>query len=163
MEKYVFGPDQLYAAHGVVDTDLSPDYFEKHILKTMDLFLKRPLIRKLLTNYGHKHNLQGRTLLQAHGMMGYSEWKFKDGNSDHTMQDWIDEQDGTTSAILLKSCNTDDFELYSKKSVLIHARRSFTQMDLIRHEPLRVFVPGEGYIEDNNYKLRKLITSNIQN
>jgi hypothetical protein len=79
---------------------------------------------------------------------------FADGRRRHIVQNWIDGIDGQALAILLRCCNPDGYKIHSENSIVIHPRDSVNIIDLIRGNHLRIYVPGEGYIEDNYYRLK---------
>jgi len=155
MRVYIFGKSQYHESSDFFNENYPLGDLEKHVDAIIRCFTKRRAFRELLESYSQRNNLEGYILLHAHGLKKSKEWMFVDGKRRHIMQNWIDHMDGQALAILLRCCNPKDYELHSKKSVIIHPRDSVNITDLIRGNHLRIYIPGEGYIEDNYYRLRK--------
>ncbi len=75
------------------------------------------------------------------------------------MQEWVDSQDGKGSVLMLTCCNPNDFNLTSKKSLLIYFKdiTSLYKASLGGH--LKLYIPEIGYFDKNYKNLRKAINS----
>jgi hypothetical protein len=124
------------------------------------MFTKRRLFSELFIVWGKAHNLQGYKILEAHGDFYNGEWTISENHKSlGTVQNWIDKQDGTATALMVTSCNPERSELHSSHSLVLHTSRLVKALpQMIYNQGLiRVFVPGEGYMENNYNGLRRLI------
>lgn len=157
MQRIIFDKNQLYLADNSHYTEDSLDFLEGHSDAIIRFFTRRKMFYNLLGLYGHKHDLEGYILLNAHGGVRHSRWVFLDGKEVYNVQDWIDQIDGSALAILLDLCNPQNHHVHSKKSVIMHPTSNVNLQDIIKGGCMRIYIPGEGYLEDNYYKLKKTI------
>lgn len=155
MRVYTFRQNQYYESSDLFNEGYPLGDLEKHVDAIIRCFTKRRLFRELLEAHSQRNNLRGYILLHAHGLRKSKEWVFADGKRRNIVQNWIDSMDGHALAVLLRCCNPEDYKIHSEKSIVIHPRDSVNIIDLIRGNHLRIYVPGEGYIEDNYCRLRK--------
>ena len=114
-------------------------------------FIRSKTFREVLSAHHKETGLCGYLLLFAHGEVnGNGNWFFHDGERRLLMQNWIDRNDGNCLAMLLSCCNSRDYEVSSKKSIIIHPA---CDIELMRPSNLRIFVPGEGYLD--KYRQRR--------
>jgi len=157
MRTYEFGKNQFYESAQHHHDWYPREGLERHVSAVIGDFIKRRLFRELLELYGNQNDLEGYILLNAHGVRKSKKWMFADGKKRHSVQKWIDKRDGSCLAMLLCCCNPRNYEIHSEKSVVIHPKDAIGIVKLVRGGHLRMYVPGEGYLEDNHYRLRKAI------
>ena len=119
MRHYQFDNNHFYQSshfHNPKESDRFRRYEFNRLTKT---FLRRNLFQELIKSYNQYHDLEGLTLLIAHGKRGKRPWSFVDGNRLHIMQNWIDKIDGETSPLLLCTCNYYQ-KNFLKNHLLIH-------------------------------------------
>jgi hypothetical protein len=159
MHVYVSGRNRLFEP----DQEFNPEYdsYDQHIDAIIYDFTKKNTYRSLLDTYGKANDLEGYIILKAHGIRYEDscppEWLFKDGDTKIAMQGWIDQLDGSALAILLYSCNTGGYELASRKSILIHPLDPVSVKEVVRGGHMRIFVPGEGYLENDYPQIRQVL------
>lgn len=99
-------------------------------------------------------------LFVAHGEIVRDRWYFADGRGRfRSIQRWIDTHDGEAAALILLCCNSLNLEIRSKRSVVIHLNRDANVPDLFRGGCLRMYHPDFGYIENNYYRIHKILGS----
>ena len=160
MKVYYFGKNRWYESQDYHEDEDDPiDWIKVHVDAMIKDFTKRKLFRELLDLYSYKHGLEGYFLLKAHANINSrnKEWYFSDGKRWHRIQNWINRLDGQGLALILISCNPKNNKIHSEKSIVIHANKSINIVDVARNRGMRIYVPGEGYLEDNHYRLKKAI------
>lgn len=98
-------------------------------------------------------------LLIAHGNSKSEVWRYRDGEKRIPVQEWVDSHDGNYPVLILPICNKKNSEISSKSSVVIHSNAAldyygvyrgpitFTLIRFPRQNPMRIYVPSQGYIE----------------
>ncbi len=155
MRKYTFGKIWYYESSDFF-WDCPVEKMKKEVNLTIKHFTKRSSFRKILEVWGQVNELEGYVLLHAHGTAKNGKWVFTDGGRGYDIQKWIDQMDGKALAILLQCCNPENCEIHSERSIIIHPKDRMNYIGLIRGGHLRIYVPGEGYLESNHYRMRKL-------
>ncbi|MBI1972536.1 hypothetical protein HYS50_00865 [Candidatus Woesearchaeota archaeon] len=140
-----------------------PTYCSTEIYRLTRPFLRRSLFRRLLKAYDQVIGLEGYTVLSAHGgNLHQGEWWFKDGDRYYIMQHWIDKVDGSALALFLSACNRAHAMISATKSLVFHTDGQFSLPELQQGRvPIRLYVPGEGYVEQDRRKL-KLFIQNLE-
>ncbi|HLD42571.1 MAG TPA: hypothetical protein VJB08_01130 [Candidatus Nanoarchaeia archaeon] len=159
MRLYTFDHCEYYESSDFFDQERGSEDLEVYVGTIVREFTKRRLFREVLEAYSQRTHLTGYILLSAHGLEtdgSESKWIFFDGKREHIMQNWINKMDGQALALLLDCCNTQDYTIVSEQSVIIHPKDPIGILDLYRGGHLRMYVPGEGYL-DTHYQLRKTI------
>lgn len=131
-----------------------------HINQMEFMFTKRKLFRELLEAWGAAHNLKGYKILEAHGDFYDKKWVISENHKSlGTVQDWVNEHDGTAIALMITACNPRRNGLHSERSLLLHTSKLVSAIvPMIYNQGLiRVFVPGMGYMERDYKGLRRLI------
>lgn len=111
------------------------------------------------------HSLRSRLrctplILCAHGKTRRGRWYLRDDNGRYQLlQDWIDEHDGESGSLLLFCCNSLNAEIASRRSLVVHLNRAASRWDLFRGGCLRLFHPEFGYIENNYFRIRRILGS----
>ena len=82
MKEFTFGETKYYESSDFFNKDYPLEDLEKHVEATTRLFIRRKLFRELLSNYGHKYNLNGYILLHAHGNKNGQNWMYADGKKN---------------------------------------------------------------------------------
>lgn len=157
MRVYTFGENRYYESPHFFNEKCQIGELERFVNVLIKEFTKRSLFKELLELYGQRYNLQGYIILHAHSAKRGRRWMFANGGRGRIMQNWIDQMDGQALAIFLGCCNPKNRDISSKISVIIHPNDSINMMDLTRGGNLRIYVPGEGYLENNYYRLKKSI------
>ena len=155
MWRYEVGDCLVYADR---ETELDPALEETagDVMRTVGYLLRRRLFRELTES--NSSSFEGSILLRAHGARRKGSWVYSDGGRRNSVQRLIEKFDGVRSPLFLGICNKYDEEVSSRQSVIIHPRSKFNEFRLCRGKvPLRIYVPGEGYLEDDYYRLRKTI------
>ncbi len=130
---------------------------ETYVNKIIRIFTRRRLFQELLTAHAARTGLEGYTVLEAHGTRS-KPWRFGDGERRLSMQGWIDRHDGYALALFIYACNSSNQEIHSRQSIVIHAPCTIVDWNFDKKKiPSRIYVPGEGYLENNHYKLRRII------
>jgi hypothetical protein len=136
----------------------SHEKFHKNQMEFM--FTKRKLFTELFEVWGKKFSLNGYKILEAHGDFYNREWVIcENQRSLGTVQDWVNKHDGTSIALMVTSCNPCKSELFSERSLVLHQSRLVHGLPSMIYTQglIRVFVPGNGYMENDYKGLRKLI------
>lgn len=123
-------------------------------------FARRKLFPQLIRAHASSYGLPLRPhLLIAHGKTVYSTWNFVNAQGNAVpVQNWINEHDGKSSALLLFTCNLLNLEIHSKHSLVIHLNRVTSRWDLRKGGQLRLYHPTYGYIEDNYYRMKFILS-----
>ena len=158
MEIFTFGKNHYYISSDFYNKNSSLSYLEKHLETMVGLFTKRKSFLELLKIHSHNQGLEGYILFDAHASENCDSWMFIDNKQKFSIQDWIDEVDGIGRVILLFCCNTYNYDIHSKKSVVIHPKSDISIRDLERRSRnLRIYFPNQGYLDYKYYTLRRLI------
>jgi len=157
VKRYHFENIYYYESTDYHDLFDNPVDLERHLSAMIACFLRRRLFREILHLYAGVTGLSGYVFLHAHA--GWKrEWIFVDGKRRHGVQDFIDRFDGECLALFLKCCNPWNLEVHSKQSIVVHADSIINLVDIIRGGVMRMYVPGEGYL-DSCYQLRRAINA----
>lgn len=126
-------------------------------------FLFRRLVREAVMRHSKRTGLKRMAFLLAHGKANASEFLYSDGGELKRVQDWIDTHDGKFNLLIICACNTGNYTIHSRHSIVIHLNRSMSQLEIMRLHSrynTRVYVPQVGYVEQRPYQLKKL--TNVQ-
>ncbi|GEM_PF-3398876 len=159
-DAFLFHSVRSSSASPLPDTVAFPAlYCDTEVYRLTRYFLRRTSFRRLLKAYEHSVQQDRYIVLKAHGRSTRrGEWSFRDGRRYYDMQHWINKMDGTALALFLYACNRANASISATKSLVFHADRKFTLSDLHRGRVnVRVFVPGEGYAEQDRKRLRSLL------
>lgn len=132
--------------------------FHKNQIEFM--FTKRKVFVELMEVWGAANNLQGYKILETHGDYYEKEWVISENRKSlGSVQDWINENDGTAIALMITSCNPRRSRITSEHSLILHQGRLIPALPSMIYTQglIRVFVPGMGYMEKDYKGLRKLI------
>jgi hypothetical protein len=136
----------------------SHEKFHKNQMEFM--FTKRKLFTELFEVWGKKFSLHGYKILEAHGDFYNGEWVIGENHKSlGTVRDWVNKYDGTVTALMVTSCNPCGSELFSEHSLVLHTSRLVPALPCMINTQglIRVFVPGNGYMENDYKGLRRLI------
>ena len=153
-----FISDDLNFFYKVGGGTLNLEKFHKKQMEFM--FTKRRLFTELFEAWGKAYNLSGYKILEAHGDFYNREWVIAEkGKSLGTIQNWINGNDGTATALMVTSCNPRGSELCSEKSLVLHTSRLVGALPAMIYTQglIRLYVPGVGYLERDYKGLRRLI------
>jgi len=94
----------------------------------LPMFLERPspqlYYMKLFSRLKGK---KGICVLSAHGdRKRHDQWYYVDGGESHSMQAWIEEQDGKYLALFLDSCNPNSSMPTTRESILFYPRARYS-------------------------------------
>jgi hypothetical protein len=122
-------------------------------------FTKRPMVKELIDVWSQVKGLNGYAILEAHGNVIGGTWIFGDGQRTMPVQEWINVQDGHYAALMLVACNPDNKgTVTSQHSLILHPDRVLNFPDLVNlRGAMRIFVPGEGYMEKDYRRIRSKI------
>jgi hypothetical protein len=147
---------------------LENSYLDSHL---GTFFEHRPSFKEYIDLYGQLNNLPRIAMLKAHGgtkgnlYTKSEDWVFRHGprgEYKRPVQDWIDENDGKYSALLLAVCNMGSHTPKSKKSILMIPDKEISfSGDISRVDREAVFdliFPGIGEIDSYtiDYELERL-------
>ncbi len=124
------------------------------------MFTKRVMVRELLEVWQNRTGLNGAVILEAHGGFQDEQWVYYENDQPaRTIQEWVDEMDGTTAALMITSCNPMGSEVASQQSLVMHAGRLAGSFPAMVHTPglIRLYVPNQGYLEGNYKRIRRII------
>lgn len=137
-----------------------PTWPERWLALQEQMWFRRKMFAELFEVWSQRYGLQGYKLLEAHGGVNKSAWYYyEQGAPVAKVQNWIDDSDGTAAALLVLSCNTNNGELSSRRSLLLHLARIPHHIVEQTHNTtlLRLYAPGIGYLERDYNKTRRLI------
>jgi len=125
-------------------------------------FTKRRLYRELIDVWGTLYGLEGCAVLDAHGDTRDTpddQWFYYENNIPiNPVQTWVNELDGSYCALMIVACNPDNIEVYSERSLVFYLDRVLIWPLLVGNRgAVRVYVPGEGFLEKEYKKLKKVI------
>jgi len=121
--------------------------------------------RGILEDYSQENSLEGLCMLSADGGLlikkqssladrlrfdrnNFFMWQYEDDGTIHSVQEWIDEQDGKYLALLLNVCNPLNLDVQSQSSILFVPDNEYSIFLQGREVNVRMYVPGIGYIDD---------------
>ena len=147
MQKFTDGPHTLWVPEPDEEMNwVGTDHTYVHA--TIKLCTRRLLFRNVIRRmYGPSPTY---TCLRAHGgSAGNGKgWHFGDAGTPKPVQEWVDSIDGTAQVIILWLCNTSNFRVRSKNSILIYPRKYVSIKDAWNDRKLfRMFLPGFGLID----------------
>ncbi len=146
----------LYAPRESPKSRLARKDKKKHADKVMSNFTGDPLVEKLLNAFGSFHGLEGGVILDAPGKDLDNQWVYLfEGGLRVIQEHFIDKRDGDATVILLNVVNPENRDIESRRSIVIHPSDKYDLNVPYRGPGLRVYVPGEGYVEGG--KMRKLV------
>ena len=91
-------------------------------------------------------------ILHTHGGILDGKWVYQDtrlfGKKYFPIQNWINKNDGKYDVLFITACGKmPESKINSKKSIVVHAKESFSLDDLARRKVnLFVYLPEEGYV-----------------
>lgn len=96
-------------------------------------------------------DMKSMAILHAHGGKINNVWVYQDETFFYkkfkSIQDWINKNDGKYDILFITACNGAQFEIKSKKSIIVHAKKDFSLNDLMSHKiKLYIYIPNKGYI-----------------
>lgn len=134
---------------------------EKSHMNQMEfMFTKRKMFRELIKVWGGAHQLSGYKILDAHGDYFQKQWMIAENHKSlGSVQNWINEHDGTVAALMVTACNPRRSKLFSEHSLVFHPSRMVSSLPgmIYTQGLIRVFVPGTGYMEKDYKGLGRLI------
>lgn len=145
---------------GLHESSLDENWSQKHKDHLIHMFTKRGKFRELLSCWQTAYGMNGSIILEAHGNYKDDRWVYyEDGRVVKTIQSWVDDMDGVAAALMIASCNPIGSEVVSQKSLVMHAGRLARTFPQMVHTPglIRLYVPGEGYLEGAYNKLGRVI------
>lgn len=151
MREHTNGLDTICIASDVFD---QVGDFDEYLDWAIHSFTRRPLVKELLFTHSDITRKNGYLVVDAHG--NGNPWHMKDGERKYYVQNWINQRDGTYSAIFFFTCNPEKCEIKSAQSIILHAHGDITYEELHRGADLRIYVPEQGYL-DSCYKIKKAI------
>jgi|AP45_3_1055517.scaffolds.fasta_scaffold01202_5 hypothetical protein len=95
-------------------------------------------------------NLQGCSILHAHGIVKRGVWYFKGSEGLVPIQDWIDKENKQDTALCIICCCNPKNKgtIVSKNSLIFHPRSACQLTSMMsRRCKMKAFVPGEGYFD----------------
>ncbi|MES3005970.1 MAG: hypothetical protein V4664_03425 [Patescibacteria group bacterium] len=102
--------------------------------------------------------------MKAHGKKRAPEYLYFDSRNKQTkrVQNWIDRYDGKYAVLIIGACNHQHYSITSRRSIVVHASKSWSPLELmrVRGALTRVYVPGKGYVEED-YRLLKCILATL--
>ncbi|MFA5933174.1 MAG: hypothetical protein WCV81_02815 [Microgenomates group bacterium] len=110
----------------------------------------------LIDAYSLYHQNKNGIMLHAHANHEQGEWVLGDGGETIKIQDWIESVDGKAASILLCCCNPRNDCVSAKESIVIHPNAEVRGINFILGTNLRLYVPGEGYLESNKDRIKSL-------
>ena len=120
---------------------VSSSVFEKSIQALSDSQVE------LINLYSKKNNLERIAILYAHGDSEDGKWVYFNGEDSHSIQRWIGQKDGKYKLLILSSCNPEQEEITSKKSIILAPNESHNLIDFeVGNAQLELFLPGKGYL-----------------
>jgi len=156
----------LYLPDGFARNGLSKNGLERHAKRIKSGFVSGPQLRDFLTAFGTANELEGCVILDATGKDLNGKWGFEDipesGREFTTVQSFINYVDGDAPIIMLNLGNPEDRKIESRHSIVMHLPRG--QVPSVNYRgPLRIFVPGKGYVEGGKMEKRifvpRMVTS----
>ncbi len=122
-------------------------------------FTRRTLFREILDGWSADNALQGIVLIEGHGGYNQKRWTLQEKRNKITpVQEWVEQFDGKVAALFIQACNSRHSRVSSQKSLVMHPDRSFNWTDVLaRRLSVRLFVPGEGYVEKEYGKMKRII------
>ena len=109
---------------------------------------EQPEISEYVKLYSKSIGLEKLGCLAAHGDDESGKWIYEDQGEEKLVQDWINEQDGKYSALLLCVCNPSGQEIESKKSIVLAPNYTFgTVVQMQEGGQIDLYVPKKGYID----------------
>lgn len=123
---------------------------------TKGVFHGRGVLRRVIRAYAASERLSVfPVLLIRHGFCYEGDWLCA---HEGFVQNWINTNDGTTSVLMISSCNAHNVHVRSKRSLLIHLNCEASFWDMFRQRRiLRLYHPAMGYIEGDRYRIRKVL------
>lgn len=159
MREFDFG-DLLYCVSAdAYDIDRSLPVEERYLRVNIKAFTRRPTFRRLRALFEEATGLSGTAVLSAHGgrnrtMRKKKDWTSRDGERRCYVQSWIDRMDGQAASLMVLACNGYNNDVHAEDSLVFHPGASFKDITLRNGSvPIRLFVPGEGYVEDSYTKI----------
>ncbi len=163
MRSFHFGENSYFCQKEDAYRYRSP---KKSLELGIELFTRRRMFREVIASYASQ---MGQTspdyaVVQSCGGVRNKIWSIKDNGKLVPLQEIIDGLDGLYTSIILCSCNCAGATIDSRRSLIIHpANSAVSEQNLERNlTPLRLHMPGHGYIE-NNYDLMNKIISAAKN
>jgi len=139
------------------DDEETTAYALRHGNYVKNALVRRRLFKETINIWGQIHNLEGFILLEAHGSTNMEQWCFIDEKMETPVQRWVNGKDGQAASILIFSCNPNNFNLISQKSILVYLTQITNLPDALRFGYSRMFIPGVGYFDKNYKTLRRTI------
>ena len=169
MEKHTLSEGDLFVSEQVLIED---PWNEDELDMKLEFILSnaldgRPLNKKYIELYGQLKKLKRIAALDAHGYSN-GEWKLSEGSHGEIkrpVQDWIDENDGKYSALVLRVCNPGHHTPRSKRSILVVPDSIVGNFDPSTHELINdrediysLIVPKIGEVDSYTieYEIEKL-------
>lgn len=113
------------------------------------VFIDRAGYRSYINEWEAKTDIRGIAIIETHGDFRNGEWVLLDGQRNFTAQEWINQNDGKYSALVIHACNPVNSEIFAKKSLVLHANRNFSLWsgETFAAPLVRLFVPNKGYVK----------------
>lgn len=125
-------------------------------------FMRRAIVRELLQVWSERYNLNGFVIVEAHGTA--KPWRVNISRTPVTVQKIVNRLDGSKTAIMFFACNPRHEQISSRTSIVMHYNQSFRSVEAFssldwnkHHMTAKVYVPGEGYVESDYRRLRRII------
>lgn len=124
---------------------------DDHIDSIIENVFSNNLYKEFSEMYAAKiSNLKGNCILNAHGTStSNGKWGYEDKGKIKSIQNWINNNDGKYSNLIIVSCNENSVPIDSKKSLVFvpetiysHSGREGTK------SKFEMYVPVLGYVDD---------------
>ncbi len=113
---------------------------EVQILRALNKFVNRPTYKRFIQINNERFLTNEKiVVLRANSSRGRGKsFYYLDGKQKLKVQDWVNENDGKGSTLVVLADNPDRREVHSQKSVIVHP--------VLDYDNPRLFVPQVGYV-----------------